>query len=115
MGGRGTQGEFGPLQELADELGGVVGAAGVAVAEGWADVDALIGQTGVTVAPRLYVGAGVSGAEHHRAGMAAAGTVVAVNADPDAPIFEIARFGVVGDLFDVLPQLTAELRRARRA
>ncbi|MBN9326397.1 MAG: electron transfer flavoprotein subunit alpha/FixB family protein, partial [Cellulomonas sp.] len=73
--------------------------------------EAQIGQTGVTVTPRIYIGAGVSGAVHHRGGMQAAGTIVAVNSDPDAPIFEIADFGVVGDLFTVLPQATAELRR----
>jgi len=113
VGGRGTEGAFEPLRELAAQLGGVIGSTGVAVVEGWADAETLVGQTGTTIAPRLYIGAGVSGAEHHRAGMSAAGTVVAVNSDPDAPIFELARFGVVGDLFAVLPQLTAELRRAR--
>ncbi|RYV50145.1 electron transfer flavoprotein subunit alpha/FixB family protein, partial [Pengzhenrongella frigida] len=71
---------------------------------------AQIGQTGVTVAPRLYIGAGVSGAVHHRGGMQSAGTIVAVNSDPEAPIFEIADFGIVGDLFTVLPQTIAEIR-----
>ena len=113
VGGRGTEGDFGPLEELADLLGAAIGATRVATDEGWIARDAQIGQTGVTVAPRLYVGAGVSGAVHHRGGMQAAGTVVAVNNDPDAPIFEIADFGVVGDLIAVLPQLTSELRRLR--
>lgn len=113
VGGRGTAGDFGPLEELADALGAAIGATRVATDEGWIGRDAQVGQTGVTVSPRLYIGAGVSGAVHHRGGMQAAGTVVAVNDDPDAPIFEIADFGVVGDLFQVLPQLTAELRRLR--
>ncbi|BDO41557.1 electron transfer flavoprotein subunit alpha/FixB family protein [Cellulomonas sp. NTE-D12] len=111
VGGRGTEGDFGPIEELADLLGAAVGATRVATDEGWIAKEAQIGQTGVTVTPRLYIGAGVSGAVHHRGGMQAAGTIVAVNSDPDAPIFEIADFGVVGDLFTVLPQATAELRR----
>ncbi len=73
VGGRGTEGDFGPLDELADVLGGAVGATRVATDEGWIDKDAQIGQTGVTVAPRLYIGAGVSGAVHHRGGMQASG------------------------------------------
>ena len=113
VGGRGTEGDFGPLEELADVLGAAIGATRVATDEGWIARDAQIGQTGVTVSPRLYIGAGVSGAVHHRGGMQAAGTIVAINNDPDAPIFEIADFGIVGDLFEVLPQATAELRRLR--
>ena len=111
VGGRGTEGDFSAVEELADVLGGAVGATRVATDEGWIAHDAQIGQTGVTVSPRLYIGAGVSGAVHHRGGMQASGTIVAVNSDPDAPIFEIADFGVVGDLFAVLPQLSEELRR----
>ena len=112
-GGRGTNGDFGPLEELADVLGGAVGATRVATDEGWIAQDAQIGQTGVTVAPRLYIGAGLSGAVHHRGGMQASGTIVAVNSDPESPIFEIADFGIVGDLFTVLPQASAELRRLK--
>lgn len=115
VGGRGTEGDFAPLEALADEIGGAVGATRVATDEGWIGHEAQIGQTGVTVSPRLYVGAGVSGAVHHRGGMQASGTIVAVNSDPEAPIFEIADYGVVGDLFTVLPQLTEELRRLRDA
>ncbi|GAA4627071.1 electron transfer flavoprotein subunit alpha/FixB family protein [Cellulomonas oligotrophica] len=113
VGGRGTEGDFSPVEDLADALGGAVGATRVATDEGWIGHDAQIGQTGVTVAPRLYVGAGVSGAVHHRGGMQASGTIVAVNADADAPIFEIADYGIVGDLFTVLPQAAAEVRRLR--
>lgn len=113
VGGRGTQGDFGPVEDLADALGGAVGATRDVTDEGWMPHDVMVGQTGRTISPRLYVGAGVSGAIHHRGGMQASGTVVAVNADPDAPIFEFADFGVVGDLADVLPQAAAEIRRLR--
>jgi len=113
VGGRGTDGDFGPLEELADVLGGAVGATRVATDEGWIGHEAQIGQTGVTVTPRLYIGAGVSGAVHHRGGMQASGTIVAINPDPEAPIFEIADYGIVGDLFEVLPAVSAELRARR--
>ncbi len=113
VGGRGTEGDFGPLEALADELGAAVGATRVATDEGWIGHEAQIGQTGVTVSPRLYIGAGVSGAVHHRGGMQASGTIVAINSDPESPIFEIADYGIVGDLFTVVPALTEELRRLR--
>lgn len=113
VGGRGTEGDFAPVEELADVLGGAVGATRVATDEGWIGHEAQVGQTGVTISPRLYVGAGVSGAVHHRGGMDASVTVVAVNDDPDAPIFEFADYGVVGDLTEVLPALSAEIRRRR--
>lgn len=113
VGGRGTEGDFSVLEALADEVGAAVGATRVATDEGWIGHEAQIGQTGVTVSPRLYIGAGVSGAVHHRGGMQASGTIVAVNSDPEAPIFEIADYGIVGDLFTVLPQVTEELRRRR--
>jgi electron transfer flavoprotein alpha subunit len=111
-GGRGTNGDFGPVEDLAEALGAAVGATRDVVFEGW--FDRYIGQTGVTVAPRLYIGAGISGAPHHRGGMQASQVVVAVNNDPEAPIFEICDFAVVGDLADVLPQ-AAEAIRAHRA
>jgi electron transfer flavoprotein alpha subunit len=112
-GGRGTNGDFGPVEELADVLGAAVGATRIATDEGWIGHDAQIGQTGVTISPKLYIGAGISGAVHHRGGMQASGTIVAVNTDPESPIFEIADLGIVGDLFDVLPQAAAEIRRLR--
>ncbi len=107
-GGRGTNGDFGPVNELAEALGAAVGATRDVVFEGW--FDRYIGQTGVTVAPRLYIGAGISGAPHHRGGMQASQVVVSVNNDPEAPIFEISDFAVVGDLADVLPQAAAAIR-----
>jgi electron transfer flavoprotein alpha subunit len=111
--GRGVEGDLGPVDALADELGAAVGATRVVSDEGWMAREQQIGQTGVVISPRLYIGAGVSGAVHHRGGMQSSGIVVAVNNDPDAPIFEIADYGIVGDLFEVLPTLTAELHRLR--
>ncbi|NLF03694.1 MAG: electron transfer flavoprotein subunit alpha/FixB family protein [Actinomycetales bacterium] len=110
VGGRGTQGDFTLLEELADVLGGSVGATRVAVDEGWVGHELQVGQTGVTINPVLYIGAGVSGAIHHVGGMRAAQTVVAVNEDPDAPLMELADYAIVGDLTSVLPRLTARLR-----
>ncbi|WP_029068518.1 electron transfer flavoprotein subunit alpha/FixB family protein [Jonesia quinghaiensis] len=109
-GGRGTLGDFSQVEELADALGGAVGATRDAVDEGWIEHDAQIGQTGVTVAPRVYIGAGISGAPHHRGGMQASGVIVSVNSDPDCPLFEISDFAVVGELQDVLPQAAAAIR-----
>ena len=111
-GGRGLDGDFGPARELADLLGGAVGATRVACDEGWIERSAQIGQTGETIAPRLYVGLGVSGAVHHTSGMLASETIVAVCDDPEAPIFEIADYGIVGDLNDILPQAIAALKEA---
>jgi electron transfer flavoprotein alpha subunit len=110
-GGRGTDGDFGPVEDLADALGAAVGASRDAAFEGWWDT--YVGQTGVTVAPRVYIGAGISGAPHHRGGMQASQVIVAVNSDPEAPIFEICDFAVVGQLADVLPQAAAEIRKRR--
>ncbi len=110
-GGRGTNGDFGPVEDLADALGAAVGATRDVVYEGW--FDQFIGQTGVVVSPRLYIGAGISGAPHHRGGMQSAQVIVAVNNDPDCPLFEISDFAVVGDLADVLPQAAAAIRAHR--
>ena len=112
-GGRGTSGDYTLVREFADVLGGAVGASRDATDEGWISHEHMVGQTGTTVTPALYVACGISGAVHHRGGMQASGTIVAVNIDPDAPIFEIADFGVVGDLNDVLPQAIAALKAAR--
>lgn len=110
-GGRGVDGNFGPLEELADVLGAAIGASRAATDAGWIDHAAQVGQTGVTVSPQLYLSAGISGAVQQRAGMQTAQTIVAINKDEDAPVFEIADFGVVGDLFEVIPQIVEELRR----
>ena len=112
-GGRGTSGDYTLVRELADVLGAAVGASRDATDEGWISHEHMVGQTGVTVTPALYVACGISGAVHHRGGMQASATIVAINIDPDAPIFEIADFGVVGDLNDVLPQAIAALKAAR--
>ena len=110
-GGRGVEGNFAPLEDLADALGGAVGASRAATDAGWIEHSAQIGQTGKTVSPQLYISVGISGAIQQRAGMQTSQVIVAVNKDADSPVFEIADFGIVGDLFSVLPQATAEIRK----
>ena len=113
-GGRGTNGDFTAVEAFADSLGAAVGASRAATDAGWYPHTHQVGQTGKTVSPQLYVACGISGAIQHRAGMQTSKAILVINKDPEAPIFEIADFGVVGDLFSVLPKATEGIN-ARKA
>lgn len=115
-GGRGMMGpeNFAMLQELADEIGGVVGASRSAVDAGWMPGDRQVGQTGRTVRPKIYIACGISGAIQHLVGMQDSDMIIAINRDKNAPIFEVATYGIVGDLFQVIPAITRQIRAMKQ-
>ena len=113
--GRGIGGNLAPIEDLADALGAAIGSTRAVTDAGWLDHSTQIGQTGKSVSPELYVSVGISGALQQKVGMDTSKTIVAINKDADAPIFEIADFGVVGDLFTVVPQAVEEIKRRRSA
>ena len=113
--GRGIGGNLAPIEDLADALGAAIGSTRAVTDAGWLDHSTQIGQTGKSVSPELYVSVGISGALQQKVGMDTSKTIVAINKDADAPIFEIADFGVIGDLFTVIPQAVEEIKRRRNA
>ena len=115
-GGRGLKkpDDFSLLAELADLVGGVVGSSRPLVDEGWIGREHQVGFSGNTVKPKFYIACGISGSAQHMAGMRGADVIVAINTDPSAPIFRIADYGIVGDLYEVVPRLTEEIRGRRK-
>ena len=111
--GLGKPENFGIIKELADAIGAAMGSSRPPVDDGWISYPHQVGQTGKTVCPKLYVACGISGAVQHLAGMQTAEIIVAINEDPNAPIFEVATYGIVGDLFDIVPMLTDKLKKSR--
>jgi electron transfer flavoprotein alpha subunit len=112
-GGRGTGGDYAAIEALADELGAAVGASRSAVDEGWRPHSDQVGQTGKTVSPTLYVACGISGAIQHLAGMSTSKYIIAINKDEEAPIFSKTDFGIAGDLFEIVPAITEEIKKLK--